>query len=213
MASANPATSSSSAGAADVVSSSRPASIDHANQALRRFWPISCQVWSNNSAQIGRASTSGPNSTPDEPKAVTVMVEQHRKHRLLPADDDARQQIERPERGDVANLRQQIDAEHVIAAGTERDVGEPERQRRAEIGADLIFPAKGEHGGEVAWRAAVQHERQDQPDRGLEQQHEPDHQPRPGADQFDNQRGETHETPEIPLRPPDQGPHSIPSNS
>ncbi len=130
---ANPASSSNSPIAADVVSSNSPASIDQANQALRRFWPINCQECSNSSAHSGRASTSGPNSTPGELKATTVMREQYREHRLLPADDRARQLIEGPEGDDGADLRQQIDAEHVIAGGAEGDVGEPERQRRTEI--------------------------------------------------------------------------------
>src|SRR6202048_455933 len=74
VASANPTSSSNRPIAAEVVSSSRPASMDHANQALRRPWPISCQVCSSSSAQSGRASTRGPNSTPGELNAVTVIV-------------------------------------------------------------------------------------------------------------------------------------------
>ena len=132
------------------------------------------------------------------PEGADRHGQQHRQHRLLTADDGAREQIQRPERRDVANLRQQIDAEHVIADGAEGDVGKPERQRRTEIGTDLEFPAEGQHGSHVAGRAAIQHQRQDQPHRRLKQQHDPDHQPRPGADQFDDQGGETHETPEIP---------------
>ena len=72
VATANPASSSNSPGAADVVSSNRPASIDQANHALRRFWPINCQECSSSSAHSGRASTSGPNSTPGELNATTV---------------------------------------------------------------------------------------------------------------------------------------------
>ena len=74
VASAKPAISSNRPIAAEVVSSSSPASIDHANHALRRPWPINCQECSSSSAQSGRASTSGPNSTPGELKAVTVIV-------------------------------------------------------------------------------------------------------------------------------------------
>ncbi len=82
--------------------------------------------------------------------------QQDREHRLLAADNGARQQIQRPEHCDRAKLRQQIDAEHVIARGAKRDIGEPERQRRAEIGSDLVFPAIGEHGRKVAGRASIQ---------------------------------------------------------
>ena len=124
--------------------------------------------------------------------------QQHGKHRLLPADDGARQQIKRPECGDGAKLRQQIDAEHVIAGGTKGDIGEPECQRRAEIGSDLVLPAVGEDGRKVAGRASIQQHRQQQPQRRLTQHHNPDHQPRPGADQFDNQRGETHQPSDMP---------------
>ena len=60
--------------AAGVVSSNRPASIDQANHALRRCWPISRQECSSSSAHSGRASTSGPNSTPGELNAATVIV-------------------------------------------------------------------------------------------------------------------------------------------
>ena len=123
--------------------------------------------------------------------------QQHREHGLLSADDGARQMIEGPEGRDRANLRQHIDAEHVVARSAERDVGEPERQRRAEIGADLIFTAESEHDGEIAGRTAIEHERDKQPQRCLQQHHDPDHQPRPGTDQFDNQGSETHERSEI----------------
>ena len=74
VASAKPAISSKQADAAEVVSSNSPASIDQANHALRRFWPINCQECSSSSAHSGRASTSGPNSTPGELKAITVSV-------------------------------------------------------------------------------------------------------------------------------------------
>jgi hypothetical protein len=74
VASQNPASSSNRPGAAEVVSSSRPASIDQANHTLRRFWPINCQECSSSSAHSGRASTKGPNSRLGELNAVTVMV-------------------------------------------------------------------------------------------------------------------------------------------
>src|ERR1700676_3302953 len=74
VASANPATSNNRPIALEVVSSNNPASIDHANQALRRPWPINCQECSSSSAHSGRASTSGPNSTPGELNAATVIV-------------------------------------------------------------------------------------------------------------------------------------------
>ena len=122
--------------------------------------------------------------------------QEDREHRLLSADNGARQQVQRPERRYRTKLRQQIHAEHVIARRAKRDIGEPERQRRAEIGSHLVFPAISEHGGEVARRAAVQQHRHKQPQRRLRQHHKPDYQPRPGADQFDNQGCETHETSE-----------------
>ena len=62
----------------------------------------------------------------------------------------------------------------------------------------------GQHGREIAGRAAIQQQRHDQPQRRLQQHHDPDHQPRPGADQFDDQRGETHERPECPDRADDR---------
>jgi hypothetical protein len=89
-------------------------------------------------------------------------------------------------------------AEQMIARGAEGDIGKPERQGWTEIGSDLVFPAKGQHRGKLAGRAPIQQHGQRQPQRRLQQHHQPDHQPRPGADQFDNQRGETHETSEMP---------------
>src|SRR6266481_3845803 len=71
---ANAAISSNNTIPAEVVSNNRPASIDHANQTLRRFWPISCHECIRSSAHSGRASTSGANSTPDEANAVIVIV-------------------------------------------------------------------------------------------------------------------------------------------
>jgi hypothetical protein len=62
--------------------------------------------------------------------------EQYREHRLLPANNRARQLIKRQEGDDGADLRQQIDAKHLIAGGAERDVGEPKGERRPEIGSN-----------------------------------------------------------------------------
>ena len=74
LARANPASRSNRKDAADVVSNSRPASIDHTNHTFRRAWPINCQLCSSSNAQIGLVTTKGPNSSADEPNAVTVMV-------------------------------------------------------------------------------------------------------------------------------------------
>src|ERR1700730_6925231 len=74
VATANAAISSNSTIPAEVVRSNRPASIDHANHTLRRFWPISCHECIKSSAHSGRASTAGPNSAVGEPKAVIVIV-------------------------------------------------------------------------------------------------------------------------------------------
>jgi len=149
-----------------------------------------CQECKSSSAQSGRAST--------RTECGDRHRQQDREHRLLSADNGARQQIERPERRDRAKLRQQIDAEHMIARGAKRDIAEPERQRRAENGSHLVFPAIRENRSKVAGRASIQQHRQDQPQRRLKQHHDPDHQPRPGADQFDDQGGKAHETSEMP---------------
>src|SRR5947209_7491482 len=62
VATANPVISSSNTIPAEVVKSNSPASIDHANHTLRRFWPISCHECHSSNAHSGRASTAGPNS-------------------------------------------------------------------------------------------------------------------------------------------------------
>jgi hypothetical protein len=118
--------------------------------------------------------------------------QQHGDHRLRAADDGTAELIDRTEGEDGADLRQQIHAEDMIAGGPEGDIGQPERQRRTHMGADLIFPAIGQHGGEIARRPAIQQQGDDEPDRGLTQHDDPEHQPWPGADQFDDQGGETH---------------------
>src|SRR3954447_25292956 len=74
VATANPAISSNRPIPAEVVSNNSPASIDHANQALRRFCPINCQECNRSRAQSGRASTSGPNSSLGELNPVRVSV-------------------------------------------------------------------------------------------------------------------------------------------
>jgi hypothetical protein len=47
----------------------------------------------------------------------------------------------------------------MIAGGAKRDIGQPERQRRAETGSHLVFPAIGEHRGKVVGRASIQQQR------------------------------------------------------
>jgi len=81
----------------------------------------------------------------------------------------------------------------MIARCAVSDIGKPERQRRAEITADLILPTISQHGREIARGACIEEKWHAQPKRGLKQYHDPDHQPRPGPDQLDNKRGETHE--------------------
>ena len=114
--------------------------------------------------------------------------------------------IEGQEGDNGTDLRQQIDAEHMIADRAERDVGKPGGERRTEVGSDLVLPAESQQGRQITGRAAIEQHRQDQPKPGLEQHHEPDHQPRPGADQFDNERGEAHEMSEMP------GPSPLPED-
>ena len=182
----------SSSGAAWVVSSSRPAWIDSANHALRRPSPMMRQPLSSVSAHSGCARMCGPNSTDGNAKAVMVMVSSTASDRVLRTDDGAAEPEDRPERDDEADLRQQIDAEHVVAGGAEGDVGQPERQRRALHAAEQIFAAVGEVEGDVARRAGIEQRRQDEPQRGLRQHDQPEHQHRPRADQFDDQGRETH---------------------
>lgn len=112
------------------------------------------------------------------------------------ADHGTGEMIERDEGRDLAELGEDIDAQHVAAGGTIGDVGEPDRQRRAEIGADLVFPAEGQEGREVAGRAAVEHQRHEQPHQSLEQHGNPHDQPRPGANELDDQGGKPHATSE-----------------
>ena len=96
----------------------------------------------------------------------------------------------------VERTGQDVDAEHVAAGGAIGDVGEPDRQGRAQISADLVFAAERQQGREAAGRAAIKHQRHEQPHRGLEQHGDPDDQPRPRANELDDQGGIPHATSE-----------------
>ena len=91
VASAKPATSSSRPIAADVVSSSRPASIDQANQALRRFWPISCQECKQQQRPERPRQHQRAEFETGRAEGRDRHGQQHGEHRLLCADDGARQ--------------------------------------------------------------------------------------------------------------------------
>ncbi len=122
--------------------------------------------------------------------------QQHRDGGVLRPDDGAAEAEHRPERDDEADLREQIDAEHVVAGGTEGDVGQPERQRRALHAAEQIFAAIGEVERDVARRAGINQCRQNEPQPSLRERDQPEHQHRPRTDQFDDQGGEAHAVPD-----------------
>ncbi len=135
----------------------------------------------------------GPELDPGKAEHRDRRRQHDRKHGLLPADDGSAELEQRPHGDDKAQLRQQIDTDHVIAGKAIGDVGEPERQRRPDVGADLIFPAERQQGGDVTWRAAIEQQRQHDPQGRLRKNHAPENQLGPGADQFDDQGSEAHD--------------------
>ncbi len=73
----------------------------------------------------------------------------------------------RPVGGDHADLRQQIDAEQAVAGDVEGELGEPERERRPEIGAELEFVPDREHVRHVARRPGIEQRRHQRPQQRL----------------------------------------------
>jgi len=71
--------------------------------------------------------------------------QQHRERRVLRADDRSAEREHRPIGHDHANLRQQVDADQAAAGEIVGELGEPEGERRAEIGAELEFVSDREH--------------------------------------------------------------------
>src|SRR6185312_10446914 len=112
--------------------------------------------------------------------------QQHGKHGVARADDRAAQLEHRPISGDHAGLREQIDAE--CAGNPERDLAEPERERRPEITAEQKFVAYGEENRNVAGWRAVEYGWDDDPERGLRQRRGPEYGRGTSAQKFDNKR-------------------------
>ncbi len=101
------------------------------------------------------------------------------------ANNGAAERKHRPIRHHHANLRQQIDADHASAGCVVGDFGEPERERRSEIGAELKLVSHRQHRWNVAGRRGVEHRRQQEPQRGLQDHGDPDRQCRTRTDQLD----------------------------
>ena len=111
--------------------------------------------------------------------------QQHGEHRVARADDAAAEREHRPVGDDDAGLRQRVEPEG--AAEAERDLAEPERQRRPEIAAEHEFVADGEQQRHLAGRRAVEQRGHQRPQRGLRQRHGPEHHRRAPAQEFDDQ--------------------------
>ena len=101
------------------------------------------------------------------------------------ADNGAAEGEHRPIRRNDAGLRQEIETE--TAGNAESDFTQPERQRRSEIAAEAEFVAYGQQDRHIARRRAVEQRRQRHPERALRERHAPEHQPRPSAQEFDDQ--------------------------
>ena len=82
--------------------------------------------------------------------------QQHRKRGVLRADDRSSEREHRPIGHDHAGLRQQVDPDEAVAGEIESDLGEPEGERRAEIGPELEFVPDCEHVRQVTGRPGVE---------------------------------------------------------
>ena len=114
----------------------------------------------------------------------------HRHHRVRRADDGAAEREHRPQRDDDADLRQQIDAGH--AERPIGDLGEPERQRRPELGAELELVADRQHQRQLPGRRGVEQRRHQRPQHRLQHGHGPEQQARARAQQLDEQGHRNH---------------------
>ena len=128
----------------------------------------------------------------------------HRHHRMRGADQDAAEREHRPQRDDDAKLGQQIDAGH--AERPVGDLGEPERQRRPELGAELELMADRQHQRQLSGRACVEQRRHERPQHRLQNGHGPEQQARARAQQLDEQGHRNHRAPIYknggPVNPP-----------
>ncbi len=120
--------------------------------------------------------------------------------RVLRPHDRATQPVDRPERGDHARLRQGVDADDVTPSRGERDLGEPECQRRAEPGPELPLVPDRQHFRQVAGRARVEQRRHQQPQHRLRRGRGPEHGRRPLAQQPRNRNDTGHRRPGMERR-------------
>ncbi len=111
--------------------------------------------------------------------------EQDRDHRVARSHNGAAKLIDAPIGEHHAGLGQQIDAQH--AGDAEGDLGEPEGERRPQIGAELELAPDGEHLREVSGRARIEQGRHHDPQGRLRQRRGPEHQRRARAQKFDDQ--------------------------
>ena len=90
----------------------------------------------------------------------------------------------RPIGDDDADLRQHVDADEP-AGEIEGELGQPERERGAEIGAELEFVSDREHVRHVAGRPGIEQRRHQRPQQRLRERRQPDRQRRARSQQFD----------------------------
>ena len=83
-------------------------------------------------------------------KAAMPTISSTREHRVARADDAAAEREHRPIGDDDAGLRQRVEPER--AGDAERDLAQPEGERRPEIAAEQVFMTDGEQQRHVAGR-------------------------------------------------------------
>ncbi len=103
--------------------------------------------------------------------------EQHRHSRVRPADNRAAKREHAPVSGDHADLGERIDAEQ--SGGAKSDLRKPVSERRAEIAVGLQFVTDREYACQFVGRRRVEQHRHSDPQHGLRQRRQPEHQQRP----------------------------------
>jgi hypothetical protein len=104
---------------------------------------------------------------------------------MVRPEDQAPEREHRPIGRDDAKLRQQVDAEDMLAGGIERNFGEPGSERRPQKAAKPKFMAYGNHERHVAGWRAIEKRRYKYPQRRLRQRCTPNRKRRTRAQELD----------------------------
>ena len=103
--------------------------------------------------------------------------QQHGNRRMRRPEQRAAEREHAPIGYDHAELRQEVNAKQ--SGDPKRYFAEPISKRRTNTAGEPEFMTDGEKLGEIAWRREIEHCRDHEPNEGLRQRGEPEHQLRP----------------------------------